>query len=386
MSIPITIKAVKSQPGEGLAIEEVSLSTSLAPYEVLLKNRAVGLNPTDWKHSIGGMWGDAGFVVGCDGAGLTCSNYEGDVVAVGSEVKHVQVGDRVGAFLYGTQHESNGAFAEYARYNSPSVWKLPEGMSFAEAASITVPILTAAQSLYFRHDLPYPSTVKADTRPTENDRLKQLGCGRQVVRSRWPSMQTELDGHRFGTPDVELEHGSASDCVNTRGPNPDRPILANCNHKDKGRTQADPPLNLHSGCRRKRAARLTDLTARKGPTSKVGIGTHAGGESRALVDKNQSAKDTTHRMKGRMSGKMQQMPYEFPAVPVPFIPEDNARALAWNTHEQPALVDGWVEGKGSKCGYRTQKLRVGEGLEGVMEGLNIMKRGEYAAEKLVYNI
>lgn len=52
------------------------------------------------------------------------------------------------------------------------------------------------------------------------------------------------------------------------------------------------------------------------------------------------------------------------AVPVPFIPEDNARALAWNASEQGALVDGWVEGKGSRCGYRTQKLRVGEGLDG----------------------
>ena len=48
MPIPEKIKAVKSQPGEGLAIEEVALSTSLAPYEVLVNNKAVGLNPTDW--------------------------------------------------------------------------------------------------------------------------------------------------------------------------------------------------------------------------------------------------------------------------------------------------------------------------------------------------
>lgn len=48
MSIPTKIKAIKLQPDAGLAIEEVELSTSLAPYEVLVKNRAVGLNPTDW--------------------------------------------------------------------------------------------------------------------------------------------------------------------------------------------------------------------------------------------------------------------------------------------------------------------------------------------------
>lgn len=48
MSIPETFKALKSQPDAGIAIEDVHLSTELAPYEILVKNKAVGLNPTDW--------------------------------------------------------------------------------------------------------------------------------------------------------------------------------------------------------------------------------------------------------------------------------------------------------------------------------------------------
>lgn len=48
MSIPTTIKALKSQPNAGLAIEDVSLSSDLQPWEILVKNHAVGLNPTDW--------------------------------------------------------------------------------------------------------------------------------------------------------------------------------------------------------------------------------------------------------------------------------------------------------------------------------------------------
>jgi len=60
--------------------------------------------------------------------------------------------------------------------------------------------------------------------------------------------------------------------------------------------------------------------------------------------------------------------------------------LAWNTTEQGSIVEGWKEGVGSSAGYKTQKLRMGEGLEGVVEGLNITKRGEYGAEKLVYTI
>ncbi|KZP08856.1 GroES-like protein [Athelia psychrophila] len=359
MSIPTTIKALKSQPGEGLAIEEVPLSTNLAPYEVLVKTRAVGLNPTDWKHSIGGMWGDAGFVVGCDGA-------------VGSDVKHVQVGDRVGAFLYGTQDETNGAFAEYARYNSPSVWKLPEGMSFAEAASITVPILTAAQSLYFRHDLPYPSTVKADTRPTENI----LIWGGSTAVGHHAIQLAHLSGQRV----IAIASARNHEFLKSIGAN------VTIDYKDE-----DVVKQIRDSLDGLPLKRALDTVCEKGSTRNVidAIDPEGGYLTITLpVDDATSARRAEVKVEFVLAYTLAtRTPIVFgKAVPVPFIPEDNARALAWNTHEQPALVDGWVEGKGSKCGYRTQKLRVGEGLEGVMEGLNIMKRGEYAAEKLVYNI
>ena len=51
--------------------------------------RAVGLNPTDWKHAYSPL-GTVGTIVGCDASG--------DVVAVGSAVTHVKVGDRVAGF------------------------------------------------------------------------------------------------------------------------------------------------------------------------------------------------------------------------------------------------------------------------------------------------
>ena len=51
--------------------------------------RVVGLNPTDWKHAYTPL-GGAGTIAGCDASG--------DVVAVGSAVTHVKVGDRVSGF------------------------------------------------------------------------------------------------------------------------------------------------------------------------------------------------------------------------------------------------------------------------------------------------
>ena len=96
---PSTMRALRTQhtPHKSVAVESVPLhlsdddesATQLTPDEVLVRVRAVGINPTDAKHALGTGaedWGSAGLVCGCDGAG--------DVVMVGAEVKDVSVGDR----------------------------------------------------------------------------------------------------------------------------------------------------------------------------------------------------------------------------------------------------------------------------------------------------
>ncbi|KAF7974403.1 hypothetical protein HWV62_12250 [Athelia sp. TMB] len=381
MPIPEKIKAVKSQPGDGLAIEEVALSASLAPYEVLVNNKAVGLNPTDWKHSVGGMWGDAGKVVGCDGAG--------DVVQVGSDVKHVRVGDRVAAFLYGSQDATNGAFAEfvhllahradsplmscrYARYNSSCVWKLPEGMSYAEAASFPVPYLTAVQNLYFRHDLPKPSTVKPGTPTTENI----LIWGGATAVGHHAIQLARLSGLRV----IAIASARNHAFVRSIG------ATVTIDYND-----VDVLAQIRGALGGLPLKRAFDIVCEKGSTEIVidAIDESGGYVTTALpVDESISARRANVKVEFVLGYTLiTRTPIKFAkVVPMPFIPEDNERALAWCANEHDAIVEGWMEGKGSKVGYKTQKLRVGRGLEGVMEGLEIMKRGEYRAEKLVYNI
>ena len=70
--------------------------------------------------------------------------------------------------------------------------------------------------------------------------------------------------------------------------------------------------------------------------------------------------------------------FDFPAIEA-----DRAASLGWVTNELPALLDGWVEGKGSPR-YQPQPLRIGQGLSNVYEGLQILGQGSYRAEKLVY--
>lgn len=94
-----------------------------------IKTRAVALNPTDLA-ALGPRPNPAAVIVGCDASG--------DVLAVGSAVKHIRVGDRVAAFIFGTSEELDGAFGEAVKVHRKSAWVLPEGMSSTEAAAITV--------------------------------------------------------------------------------------------------------------------------------------------------------------------------------------------------------------------------------------------------------
>lgn len=132
-AIPHTIKALRSNPinDQPAKLEVVSIPfgsrqdiLNLAPDDVIVspsflsplfllqsKTIAVALNPTDkdalsvpctlsYEHST---------VVGCDSSSV--------VLAVGPAVKHIQVGDRVASFVFGTYDEYNGAFAEAVKSN-----------------------------------------------------------------------------------------------------------------------------------------------------------------------------------------------------------------------------------------------------------------------------
>lgn len=60
---------------------------------VLVKVKAVGINPTDWKHIKYGA-ADVGCRVGCDYAGI--------VEEVGSKVSNFAKGDRITGWIHGS--------------------------------------------------------------------------------------------------------------------------------------------------------------------------------------------------------------------------------------------------------------------------------------------
>lgn len=157
---PSTMRAaVVTELGHPLHVRSVDVPTP-GPNEVLVRVHACGVCHTD-LHAASGDWPikpSAPFIPGHEAAGV--------VAALGPGVSHLAIGDRVGvAWLHdacgrcvhclggwetlcAAQHNAgysvNGGFAEYTIGHADYVAKIPDALSFADAA----PILCAGVTTY----------------------------------------------------------------------------------------------------------------------------------------------------------------------------------------------------------------------------------------------
>ena len=109
---------------------------------ILIKVVAIALNPTDWKHIEGGI-AAPDCICGVDYAGI--------VEEVGSKVtKDFKKGDRIAGWASGANasNTEDGAFAEYIVAKGDIQIKVPENLSFLEAASLGCGVSTVGQGLY----------------------------------------------------------------------------------------------------------------------------------------------------------------------------------------------------------------------------------------------
>nr|WP_206300019.1 NADP-dependent oxidoreductase [Streptomyces mangrovisoli] len=114
------------------------------PNEVLVRVRAAGVNPTDWKHrATGGFLGQPPFVLGWDVSGV--------VEAVGIGVAAFRPGDEVfGMLPYPFGH---GSHAEYVIAPVRALTRKPAALDHVEAAALPLVSLTAWQALVETADL-----------------------------------------------------------------------------------------------------------------------------------------------------------------------------------------------------------------------------------------
>ncbi|MBH9965842.1 zinc-binding dehydrogenase [[Bacillus] enclensis] len=117
--------------------------------ELLVEVHAVGLNPVDYKTATNGMpsW-TYPHILGLDVAGV--------VAEVGDGVTGWEKGDRI---VYHGDFSKKGGYAEFAVITAHTASKLPEGISFEEAAALPTAGYTAYQALHRKLPLDQINTI-----------------------------------------------------------------------------------------------------------------------------------------------------------------------------------------------------------------------------------
>ncbi|MFF5839911.1 NADP-dependent oxidoreductase [Streptomyces massasporeus] len=146
MSTQHTMRAISQDVlGGPEVLKEVQIERPVPkPNEVLVRVRAAGLNPTDWKHrATGGFLGEPPFVLGWDVSGV--------VEAVGIGVVAFAPGDEVfGMLPYPYGH---GSHAEYVIAPVRALTRKPAGVDHTQAGALPLVSLTAWQALTEHADL-----------------------------------------------------------------------------------------------------------------------------------------------------------------------------------------------------------------------------------------
>ncbi|KAG9001480.1 hypothetical protein FRB94_006578 [Tulasnella sp. JGI-2019a] len=143
---------IQDKTNHTAVVKTIPIPTPL-PDELLVRVKAIALNPVDALYVAHPIAQSDGRVVGSDFAGV--------VEALGAGVVGWQIGDRIAAFVQGacSTNDRPGSFAEYATTPADLAFKIPSNTSFEHAAALPLCALTSAQALFLRLGLPAPFPI-----------------------------------------------------------------------------------------------------------------------------------------------------------------------------------------------------------------------------------
>ncbi|OAP57186.1 hypothetical protein AYL99_07924 [Fonsecaea erecta] len=142
---------LEGEPGKASFVTDRPLPKHRPGY-ILVDTKAVALNPTDWKHI--DWMNRKGLLVGCD--------YSGVVAETGTGYsKAWKVGDRICGFAHGCNElqPEDGTFAERIAVKADVQMRVPNHMSFEDAATLGVAVVTCGQGLFQQMGLDLPSQL-----------------------------------------------------------------------------------------------------------------------------------------------------------------------------------------------------------------------------------
>ena len=159
ISLPDHQIAVVAQGPGKLAIQHDAPMPAPGPDIAIVKTTAVAINPADAKML--DYSAAAGAIHGYDFAGI--------ITALGKDAPaHLAVGDRVAGMVHGMNSllPNVGAFAEFVGAYADLLLKIPDRMSFEEAAGLGTGVATAALGLF--RELKVPVSLVDKEQPLKN--------------------------------------------------------------------------------------------------------------------------------------------------------------------------------------------------------------------------
>jgi NADPH:quinone reductase-like Zn-dependent oxidoreductase len=337
---------VVGPPGQASVVSDRPIPTLRDDY-ILVKTVSVALNPTDWKHIA--YHAPAGALIGVDYAGI--------VEEVGKNVKKAfKKGDRVCGFVHGGNavQPEDGAFAEYIVAKGDIQIHIPDNLSFQEAATLGVGIVTVGQALYQSLKLVLPTEPIKEPVPV-------LIYGGSTATGVLAIQFAKLSGYNVITTcsprNFDLVKSLGANAVfDYSDPNAAAEIRKYTNNNLK---LVLDTISLES------SAAFCDQA----------ISTEGGDYSTLLPVRIERA-NVNDRLTIAYTAVGEA--FTFGELAVGAKPEDKEFAeMFWGLSEK-LLVEGKV---------RVHRPRVLEGgLKGALEGLEWLKEGKVSGEKLVYNV
>ncbi|PQE23526.1 zinc-binding oxidoreductase protein [Rutstroemia sp. NJR-2017a BVV2] len=314
---------------------------------ILVKTVSVALNPTDWKHIA--YLAPPGAVIGVDYAGI--------VEEVGKNVKKAfKKGDRVCGFVHGGNavQPEDGAFAEYIVAKGDIQIHIPDNLSFQEAATLGVGIVTVGQALYQSLKLALPTEPIKEPVPI-------LIYGGSTATGVLAIQFAKLSGYKVLTTcsprNFDLVKSLGADAAfDYNDPKSAAEIRKYTNNNLK---LVLDTISLES------SAAFCDQAI-----------SSEGGDYSALLPVHIERPNVNDRLTIAYTAVGEA--FTFGDLPVAAKPEDKVfTEMFWGLSEK-LLVEGKV---------RVHKPRVlPGGLKGALEGLELLKEGKVSGEKLVYNV
>lgn len=164
-----------SKGGTPLKVGPAEMPTA-GPGQLVLRNRAVAMNPIGWKMQYGGLLLEKF-------PALFGYETAGEVVEVGAGVKDFRVGDRVLSYTNAGAGSNfsveNAAYQSYTRVEALLTSKLPSNLTFTQATVLPLALATASDALYSpkKFSFPLPSV---DPEPS-SDKIALLWGGSSAV-------------------------------------------------------------------------------------------------------------------------------------------------------------------------------------------------------------